>query len=121
MTDTNSEEGKKIELPEVDMPEKSAKPNVVGEGNVFTKDSLSDLESRNMMNLGVEITVSVGNAKMTILELLNLSRGAIVPLDKSIKDAIDIRVGDKIIAKGELNETDDGKLAVVLTEIVNKN
>jgi flagellar motor switch protein FliN/FliY len=43
-------------------------------------------------------------------------------LDRRIDDPVDIRVGDRVIARGELQELDDGsgRLGVRLTEIVDR-
>jgi flagellar motor switch protein FliN/FliY len=51
---------------------------------------------------------------------MNMRRDALVMLDRRIDDPVDIRVGDRVIARGELQEMDDGsgRLGVRLTEIV---
>lgn len=68
----------------------------------------------------VEVTVSVGRARPRISELLHLERNAVLRLDKRVMDPVDLYVGDKLIARGELIEQtgeDEGQLAVRLTEI----
>lgn len=69
----------------------------------------------------IEIIVSVGRAKPRIRDLLSLQPDDVVPLDRKISDPVEIYVGDKLIARGELQETEGdpaGQLAVRLTEIV---
>ena len=71
-------------------------------------------------DLPVEITVSVGQAKPTISELLAMRPDSVVPLDKAIEDPVDILVGDRLIARGVLEEViEDGntQLAVRLTSV----
>lgn len=71
-------------------------------------------------DLPVEITVSVGKAKPTISELLAMRADSVVPLDKAIEDPVDILVGDRLIARGVLEEiVEDGntQLAVRLTSV----
>ena len=71
-------------------------------------------------DLPVEITVSVGKAKPTISALLAMQADSIVPLDKSIEDPVDVFVGDRLIARGVLEEVvEDGNthLAVRLTSV----
>lgn len=71
-------------------------------------------------NLPVEITVSVGKARPTISALLELRADSVVPLDKGIEDLVDVLVGDKLIARGTLEEiVENGQrqLAVRLTSV----
>ena len=68
----------------------------------------------------IEITVSVGRARPLVHELLRLKRDAILPLYRKLDDPVELYVGDKLIARGELSELDGdqaGFLAVRLTEV----
>ncbi len=72
------------------------------------------------LGVPVEMTISVGKAKPLISELLSLSQGAIIPLDSRIDDPVEIYIGEKLIARGELQEIEGeaGKLGVRLTQVV---
>lgn len=72
------------------------------------------------LGVPVEMTISVGKAKPLISELLSLSQGAIIPLDSRIDDPVEVYIGEKLIAKGELQEIEGeaGKLGVRLTQVV---
>ena len=72
------------------------------------------------LGVPVEMTISVGKAKPLISELLSLSQGAIIPLDSRIDDPVEVYIGEKLIARGELQEIEgeDGKLGVRLTQVV---
>lgn len=68
----------------------------------------------------IEITVSVGRARPLVRELLRLKKDAVLVLDRSVDDPVELYVGDKLIARGELQELDGeqaGQLAVRLTEV----
>ncbi|MCG6903279.1 MAG: FliM/FliN family flagellar motor switch protein [Rhodobacter sp.] len=68
----------------------------------------------------IEITVSVGRAHPMLRELLSLENEAVLMLDKRVEDPVELFVGDKLIARGELQEMDGenaGQLAVRLTEV----
>ncbi|WP_417240134.1 FliM/FliN family flagellar motor switch protein [Celeribacter halophilus] len=68
----------------------------------------------------IEITISVGKARPLVKDLLKLQSDSVLPLDRNIEDPVELYVGDKLIARGELQEMDDGKagqLAVRLTEV----
>lgn len=68
----------------------------------------------------VEIRVTVGRARPTVSELLALEAGSVLQLDSTVTDPVEIYAGDRLIARGELEELDGpdtGQLAVRLTEI----
>ena len=69
----------------------------------------------------IEIIVSVGRARPTVGELLDLDAEAVLALDRRVEDPVELYVGDRLIARGELMEMDDeqaGQLAVRLIELV---
>lgn len=69
----------------------------------------------------VEVTVSVGSARPLIRDLVQLHENAVLALDSRIDDPVELYVGNRLIARGELEELDGdraGQLAVRLTEIV---
>ena len=68
----------------------------------------------------IEIIVSVGRARPTVREMLKLGPEAVLPLDRRVEDPVELYVGDRLIARGELMEMDGenaGQLAVRLTEL----
>ncbi|EKE43758.1 surface presentation of antigens (SPOA) protein [Oceaniovalibus guishaninsula JLT2003] len=68
----------------------------------------------------VEITISVGRARPRLSDLLRMGRDAVLPLDSRVDDPVELYVGDRLIARGELEELtgdDAGRLAVRLTEV----
>lgn len=77
-------------------------------------------ESSPFNQIPIEITISVGRARPLVRELLRLKRDAVLPLDKRVDDPVDLYVGDRLIAHGELTELDGdqaGQLAVRLIDI----
>lgn len=77
---------------------------------------------RAFYSLPVEIVVCVGTARPALGELLAMGNEAVILLDRRLDDPVDIRVGDRVIARGELQELDDGsgRLGVRLTEIADR-
>lgn len=68
----------------------------------------------------IEITISVGRARPLVRELLRLRRDSVLPLDRRVDDPVELYVGDRLIARGELQELEGdqaGQLAVRLTEV----
>ena len=69
----------------------------------------------------IEITISVGKARPLIRDLLSFGANAVLPLDTRVDDPVELFVGDRLIARGELEEMDgenEGQLAVRLTEVI---
>lgn len=78
-------------------------------GNPFTK-------------VPIEITVSVGKARPLVKDLLKLDQDSILELDRTIDQPVELFVGNRLIAKGELQELEGdkaGQLAVRLIEVIN--
>ena len=83
------------------------------------KDAGPSQQENAFLGVPVEITVSVGKAKPVIADLLNLGCGSVLPLDSRLDDPVEIYIGDKLIARGELQELENSdKLGVCLTEVV---
>ncbi len=83
-------------------------------------DDLSD--ANPFAQVPIEVTISVGKARPLVRDLLRLSRDAVLPLDRRVDDPVELYVGDRLIARGELQEVEGdttGKLAVRLTEVAN--
>ncbi|MEM1074348.1 MAG: FliM/FliN family flagellar motor C-terminal domain-containing protein [Pseudomonadota bacterium] len=84
----------------------------------------SDFSAPNnpFTSVPIEVTVSVGKARPLVKDLVNLGENAVLTLDKSIDDPVELYVGDQLIARGMLEENDDdpsGQLVVRLTEVMN--
>ena len=70
----------------------------------------------------IEVTISVGRARPMVRDLLKLTRDAVLTLDRRVDDPVELYVGDRLIARGELTELEGdqaGQLAVRVTEVAN--
>ena len=65
----------------------------------------------------VRISAVLGKTKINVNELLALSRGSILELDRKVGEAIDIYVNNRIVARGEVVIVDE-QLGVTMTEII---
>lgn len=69
----------------------------------------------------IEITVSVGRAHPTVKDLLRLSKGSVLELDKTLEDPVELFVGNRLIGLGALEVVETGEqsqLVVRLTEVI---
>ncbi|MGB3625571.1 MAG: FliM/FliN family flagellar motor switch protein [Henriciella sp.] len=76
------------------------------------------LES-SLMDVPVRVDVVLGEARMPIETLLNLSPNEIVALEKRTNEPVDIYVSDRLMARGRLVVA-GGELGVKLSEIVDE-
>lgn len=86
---------------------------------VDNSNALSNLRSKSLMGVQIEVTVSVGKTRLPLSELIKLEKESILQLDSRIEDPVDIYVGDRLVARGELEEFNEegGHLGVRLTEV----
>lgn len=75
---------------------------------------------RSIYALSVNVQVVIGTAQPTIGELLQMKRDSLITLDCKLEDPVDLVINNRVIARGELIETDPstGEIGVQLTEIV---
>ncbi len=79
------------------------------EGGEMSIDSLLDIP--------IEIAVEIGRTRMAIGELLALSRGSIVELNRLAGESADIYVNEKLVGKGEIVVANE-RLGIRVLEIV---
>ncbi|SFK91278.1 FliM/FliN family flagellar motor switch protein [Shimia haliotis] len=83
-------------------------------------DPMTPDSSNPFTSVPVEITISVGKARPAISDLLKLGENSVLQLDRRVDDPVELFIGDKLIARGQLEEIEgsaDGQLAVRLTEL----
>lgn len=78
-------------------------------------------ETSGFKDVPIKVTISVGTARPTVRELLSLDENTILTLDRRVTDPVELFIGDKLIARGELQEVEgeSGQLAVRLIEVSN--
>ena len=71
------------------------------------------------MGVPIEVLICVGKARPLVSDLVKLRRDSVISLDSRIDDPVEIYIGDRLIARGELQEMEDqqGQLGVRLTEV----
>lgn len=67
----------------------------------------------------VTVEAVLGSASMTVDELLALGAGSVIEVDRRVGDPVDLVVGGRLLARGELVLI-DGALGLTLTEIVRR-
>ena len=70
-----------------------------------------------IMDVSVTLALEVGRAQMSVRELLQLAPGAIVELDRTAGEPLDVLVNGVRVARGEVVVIND-KFGIRLTDVV---
>ncbi len=103
-------------------PPKQQVPNVVVQPAQFAPLTpgtapVGDTNINLLMDVPLQITVELGRTRKLIREILDLSAGSVVELDKLAGEPVDILVNGKLIAKGEVVVIDEN-FGVRVTDIL---
>ncbi|MEI4768567.1 flagellar motor switch phosphatase FliY [Psychrobacillus sp. FJAT-51614] len=88
----------------------------------FDAPSLTQSESRNLnllLDIPLQVTVELGRTKRTVKDILELTSGSIIELDKLAGEPVDILVNNRHIAKGEVVVIDEN-FGVRITDILSQ-
>jgi flagellar motor switch protein FliN len=69
-----------------------------------------------LLDVELEASLRFGSREMTLEEILNLGPGDVVELDRQVDDPVDLIVGDKIVARGEVVLV-NGNFGLRMTEV----
>ena len=70
-----------------------------------------------VFDVPVAISAVLGRSTMSVAQLLQLSQGSVLELDRKVGEAIDIYVNNRLVARGEVVIVDE-RLGVTMTEII---
>ncbi len=70
-----------------------------------------------LQNISVAIKVEVGRTKMKIRDLLRLTQGSVVELERIAGEPLDLLVNDTVVAQGEVVLVND-RYGIRLTRVV---
>lgn len=80
-------------------------------------------ETKNLdmlLDIPLQVTVELGRTKRSVKEILELSAGSIIELDKLAGEPVDILVNNRLIAQGEVVVIDEN-FGVRVTDIISKS
>ena len=119
-----SDENNNAELPEID-------DAVVGEASA--SDATEEAEKKKsseaavaasephdlglIMDVPLRLSVEIGSANLAVREVLALSKGSVVELDRMNGEPADVYANDRLIAHGELTVQED-RVAIRITELI---
>ncbi|WP_285394667.1 flagellar motor switch phosphatase FliY [Lysinibacillus sp. fls2-241-R2A-57] len=88
----------------------------------FDTNVISQSEARNLnmlLDIPLQVTVELGRTKRSVKEILELSSGSIIELDKLAGEPVDILVNSNLIAKGEVVVIDEN-FGVRITDVLSQ-
>lgn len=70
-----------------------------------------------VMDVPLRLSVEIGSAQLLVREILQLTKGSVVELDRMNGEPADIYVNRRLIARGEVTVVEE-KLAIKVVEVV---
>jgi flagellar motor switch protein FliN/FliY len=74
---------------------------------------------KTLDNIEVDITVELGSARVPVHHLLRMGRGAVIELESTENDPLQIYANSTLIANGEVR-VEDGRLTIEVTKKIIK-
>jgi flagellar motor switch protein FliN/FliY len=71
----------------------------------------------SVMDIPVTLAVVLGEKTIPLGKLYALGRGSIIELDRKVGEPVEIFVNDRLVARGEVQLTEEGRLAISMTEV----
>ena len=111
------------EAPGSTVTDDSMSPLVDQESEALTRDLAEDVPDTGnldlLLDVGLKITVELGRAQLKFRDVLNLSQGSVVELQRQTSEPVDILVNGALLASGEVVVVDD-HFAVRITKLLNR-
>lgn len=71
-----------------------------------------------VLNIPVRLSVELGRAELPIRDVVNIDRGSVIALDRSVGQPLDVRVNGVLIGHGEIVVVGEDRLALRLVDVV---
>ena len=70
-----------------------------------------------VIDVPLSVTLRFGQRQLTLRELLALSTGSLVELDRQVEEPVDLMLGERIVARGEVVIV-DGNYGMRVTQVI---
>lgn len=81
----------------------------------MSQNNTKNLET--LMNVSLQVTAELGTCMMYVKDILKLGTGSVVELDRLASGPVDLKVNDKLVARGEVVAIDES-FGVRVTELI---
>lgn len=99
---------------------KTVQPAVFSEFSQTNANREEPVNLQMLFDIPLQVTVELGRTKKLIKEILELSPGSIIELDKLAGEPVDILVNNRLIAKGEVVVIEEN-FGVRVTDIISQS
>ena len=93
----------------------NASPPATVDDDDFAQRQATDLQA--VFEVPVSVSAILGKTTMEVSDLLKLSKGSVVELDRKVGEAVEIYINNRLIARGEVVVSDE-RLGITMTEII---
>ena len=90
-------------------------PRANGESAAQSNGAEINLDA--LMDVQVQLSVEIGRSKVPIKQLISLSQGSVIELDRGVNEPLDLLVNGTLMARGEVVVV-DGQFGLRLIDIV---
>ncbi|KAB2335429.1 flagellar motor switch phosphatase FliY [Bacillus mesophilum] len=97
----------------------NVQPAVFSEFDPYQNQPAETKNLNMLLDIPLQITVELGRTKRSVKEILELSAGSIIELDKLAGEPVDILVNNRLIAQGEVVVIDEN-FGVRVTDIISQ-
>ena len=101
--------------PETNAPVQARAPEAHAGTAAETTGSEINLDA--LLDVPVTLSVEIGRSKVPIKDLVSLSQGAVIELDREVNEPLDLLVNGTLMARGEVVVV-DGNFGLRLIDIV---
>ncbi|MCB1694816.1 MAG: flagellar motor switch protein FliN [Pseudomonadales bacterium] len=98
--------------------EQALQPNpAAGRDKASPEHSGGEINLDVLMDVQVQLSVEIGRSKVPIKQLISLSQGSVIELDRGVNEPLDLLVNGTLMARGEVVVV-DGQFGLRLIDIV---
>ena len=116
-TDNLSPETETIESGAADALAQAAQANSTPSLEDFRPTEPGNINPEVLQNIMVTLSIEVGRAQIKIKDLMRLSQGSVVELDRIAGEPLDLLINNSVVAQGEIVLVND-RYGVRLTRVV---
>jgi flagellar motor switch protein FliN/FliY len=113
MEEQVSDEGVDVDIDDINASAKAVELDELNDESIPLGDPKLDV----ILDIPVTLTMEVGNTDIAIRNLLQLSQGSVVELDRVAGEPLDVKVNGTLIAHGEVVVVNE-KYGIRLTDVI---
>jgi flagellar motor switch protein FliN/FliY len=98
-------------------PTGSEKPHLGPSAADFEMSNPGNIDPEVLQNISVSLAIEVGRTQIKIKDLMRLTQGSVVELDRIAGEPLDLLVNDTVVAQGEVVLVND-RYGIRLTRVV---